>query len=189
MSGLALVDELLQDFEASGSEAGDDEHEDGFFGEAGLSAGPRGEDAPMEDTRDENEDPDDDEDMMDGLNGSAPSLGADDDDAKAKIEKMQLGGVRDVRSVAGLMKTLTPVLEVSNHSPAQVWPDDTCQPWKKRLHLYFLSTSPDSFASIAAENRTLPVATHRLDNRQHWQRGGSPRVPPPDPVEQPVHPD
>lgn len=40
---------------------------------------------------------------------------ADDDDEearKAKVEKMQLGGVDDVRSVAGLMKVLEPVLEV-----------------------------------------------------------------------------
>ena len=37
----------------------------------------------------------------------------DEEETKAKIEKMQLGGVDDVRSVAGLMRTLEPVLEVS----------------------------------------------------------------------------
>jgi U4/U6 small nuclear ribonucleoprotein PRP31 len=38
----------------------------------------------------------------------------DEEDTKAKVEKMRLGTVRDVRSVAGLMKTLQPVLEVSH---------------------------------------------------------------------------
>lgn len=34
------------------------------------------------------------------------------DDTKASIERMQFSGVRDVRSVARLMKTLQPILEV-----------------------------------------------------------------------------
>ncbi|GAB1316840.1 U4/U6-U5 snRNP complex subunit prp31 [Madurella fahalii] len=106
-----LADELLQDFEGSGSEAGGDEHDDGLFGEAGLSAGSHtnGQDTAMEEARDEDEDEDEDADMTDGPDGNTP-LGADDD-AKAKIEKMQLGGVHDVRTVASLMKTLAPVLE------------------------------------------------------------------------------
>ncbi len=36
----------------------------------------------------------------------------DEEDAKAKVEKMRLGGVNDVRNVANLMKTLEPILEV-----------------------------------------------------------------------------
>ncbi|KAK4040540.1 Pre-mRNA-processing factor 31 [Parachaetomium inaequale] len=114
-----LADELLQDFEGSGSEAGGDEHDDGFFGEAGLPGGAHtnGEDTAMEEVRDEDEGEDADADMMDGLDGTGTPA-ADDDDAKAKIEKMQLAGVRDVRTVAGLMKTLTPVLEVSRHLPS-----------------------------------------------------------------------
>ncbi|AEO54265.1 hypothetical protein MYCTH_2296654 [Thermothelomyces thermophilus ATCC 42464] len=111
-----LADELLQDFEGSGSEAGGDEHDDGLFGGAGLSDGARanGEDTAMEEARDEDADEDEDANMMDGADESPTSAAAgdhDDDDAKAKIEKMQLGGVRDVRTVAGLMKTLMPVLE------------------------------------------------------------------------------
>jgi hypothetical protein len=38
----------------------------------------------------------------------------DDEETKAKVEKMKLGGVDDVRSVAVLMKKLDPILEVSN---------------------------------------------------------------------------
>jgi hypothetical protein len=110
-----LADELLQDFEGSGSEAGGDEHDDGLFGEAGLSgdAQENGGDTAMEEVRDEDEDADEDADLMDGVDGNA-AAGGDEEDAKTKIEKMQLGGVRDVRTVAVLMKTLTPVLEVSS---------------------------------------------------------------------------
>ncbi|SPQ18996.1 dbe9f4e0-6ca3-4264-ab75-73f536816ead [Thermothielavioides terrestris] len=117
-----LADELLQDFEGSGSEAGGDEHDDSLFGEAGLSGRTHanGEDTAMEEVRDEDEDADEDADMMDGPDGNAaPGADVDDDDTKAKIEKMQLGGVRDVRSVAGLMKTLTPVLEKIAHYQSQ----------------------------------------------------------------------
>ncbi|KAK4144660.1 uncharacterized protein C8A04DRAFT_27597 [Dichotomopilus funicola] len=120
-----LADELLQDFEDSGSEAGGDEHDDGLYGDAGL-AGPantNGDDTAMEEVRDEDADEEEDADMADGLDGSATpgAVGDDDDelDAKAKIEKMQLGGVRDVRAVAGLMKTLTPVLEKIAHYQSQ----------------------------------------------------------------------
>jgi U4/U6 small nuclear ribonucleoprotein PRP31 len=37
----------------------------------------------------------------------------DEEEAKARIEKMQLASVSDVRSVAGLMRQLEPVMEVS----------------------------------------------------------------------------
>ena len=36
----------------------------------------------------------------------------DEEEAKARIEKMQLASVSDVRSVAGLMRQLEPVMEV-----------------------------------------------------------------------------
>ncbi|KAK1757609.1 hypothetical protein QBC47DRAFT_376492 [Echria macrotheca] len=99
-----LADELLQDFEDSGSEAGED-HDDGLF-DAGLSNGAHsGGDVLMEEYKD---DDDEDSEMADGANGESPG---DGEDAKAKIEKMQLGDVRDVRAVAGLMDQLTPVLE------------------------------------------------------------------------------
>ncbi|KAG0124189.1 hypothetical protein HOY82DRAFT_573800 [Tuber indicum] len=70
---------------------------------------------------------DDEDEEMGGIEGAEGTVGngarlrrhseselADDDDEearKAKVEKMHLGGVDDVRSVAGLMKVLEPVLE------------------------------------------------------------------------------
>ncbi|KAL2258370.1 hypothetical protein VTK26DRAFT_8336 [Humicola hyalothermophila] len=117
-----LADELLQDFEGSGSEAGGDEQDDGFFGEAGLpnDARANGDDTAMEEVHDEDADEDGDAEMMDGvMNGDAAGATDGGDDAKARIEKMQLGGVRDVRTVAGLMKTLTPVLEKIAHYQSQ----------------------------------------------------------------------
>ncbi|EAQ90829.1 hypothetical protein CHGG_02764 [Chaetomium globosum CBS 148.51] len=115
-----LADELLQDFEDSGSEAGGDEHDDGLFNEAGFSGGARadGGDIAMEELRDEDADENEDADMMDEADGSTTPA-ANGDDEKANIEKMQLGGVRDVRAVAGLMKTLTPVLEKIAHYQSQ----------------------------------------------------------------------
>lgn len=119
-----LADELLQDFEGSGSEAGGDEADDGFFDAAGVPNGlhENGGDTAMEELRDEDDDEDEDEEMKDSNTVPAP----DDDDARAKIEKMQLGGIKDVRSVAVLMKTLTPVLEVSqpllSPTPSQSMP-------------------------------------------------------------------
>lgn len=41
----------------------------------------------------------------------------DEEEAKARIEKMQLASVSDVRSVAGLMRQLEPVMEVSKPTP------------------------------------------------------------------------
>jgi U4/U6 small nuclear ribonucleoprotein PRP31 len=101
-----LADELLQDFEdTDGSEAGDEQQDDGF-----LNGGRSLRDVGMDgdDSEDEEKDVD-----MDAPDGDVVQTTDDPEEAKAKVEKMQLGGVRDVRSVAGLMKTLEPVLEVS----------------------------------------------------------------------------
>lgn len=56
--------------------------------------------------------------------GAAPSHlkmedAEDEEEAKARIEKMQLASVSDVRSVAGLMKQLEPVMEVSKPIPCR----------------------------------------------------------------------
>lgn len=107
-----LADELLQDFEDSGSE-GDEQQNAGLFPDneesnaAGVS---HATDGRMELDGDE-EDAGEDEEMA-GANGTVKDV-EDEEETKAKVEKMQLGGVDDVRSVAGLMKTLEPVLEVS----------------------------------------------------------------------------
>jgi U4/U6 small nuclear ribonucleoprotein PRP31 len=109
-----LADELLQDFEDSGSE-GDEQQHEGLFPdneEAKPAGGLNGHatNGGMELDGDE-EDVDEDE-VIAGMGDAAKDV-ADEEETKAKVEKMQLGGVDDVRSVAGLMRTLEPVLEVS----------------------------------------------------------------------------
>ena len=118
-----LADELLQDFEDSGSE-GEEQQNEGLFpnnedvknGLNGHATGLSGANGGMELDGDE-EEVDEDEEMA-GINDSGVDV-EDEEEAKAKVEKMELGGVDDVRSVARLMKTLEPVLEVStsSHSP------------------------------------------------------------------------
>ncbi|KAK5163011.1 hypothetical protein LTR04_002829 [Oleoguttula sp. CCFEE 6159] len=120
-----LADELLNDFEASGSEGEDDPSNDLLQNDgvtAHLSAnGHRksselvGADGEME-LDDDEEAVNEDEDLMN--NGPADRRtqdAEDEEEAKARIEKMQLGGVSDVRSVASLMKTLEPVMEKIRH--------------------------------------------------------------------------
>lgn len=112
-----LADELLQDFEDSGSEGEDqtneslfpdnEEHKSSLNGATGLSSAS----GRMELDGDEEEVEEDEE--MAGVNDSGIDV-EDEEETKAKVEKMELGGVDDVRSVARLMKTLEPVLEVSN---------------------------------------------------------------------------
>jgi U4/U6 small nuclear ribonucleoprotein PRP31 len=111
-----LADELLQDFEDSGSEGEDQQNDnlfpddaeskDGLNGHATSISGAIG---SME--LDGDEEVDEDADMA-GVNDTAVDV-EDEEETKAKVEKMELGGVDDVRSVAKLMKTLEPVLEVS----------------------------------------------------------------------------
>ncbi|CAL3963832.1 unnamed protein product [Diplocarpon coronariae] len=108
-----LADELLQDFEDSGSDG--EGQNDGLFpdnqdakdGLNGHATNP-GANGTMELDGDE-EEVDEDEAM-----GDVADTGLDvedEEEIKAKVEKMALGGVDDVRSVARLMKTLDPVLE------------------------------------------------------------------------------
>lgn len=110
-----LVDELLQDFEDSGSEQGDERHEDDLLGDDHGDVAPTNgahENGDMDLDGGEGEDEDEE---MSGFD-SGKKAPEDPEEAKARIEKMQLKGVTDVRSVAGLMKTLEPVLEVSRIS-------------------------------------------------------------------------
>jgi U4/U6 small nuclear ribonucleoprotein PRP31 len=108
-----LADELLQDFEDSGSE-GEEHQNEGLFPENEESkpsdVNGHATHGGMELDGDE-EDVDEGEEMV-GVNGAVKDV-EDEEETKAKIEKMQLGGVDDVRSVAGLMRNLEPVLEVS----------------------------------------------------------------------------
>ncbi|KAL8688008.1 MAG: hypothetical protein Q9218_005971 [Villophora microphyllina] len=106
-----LADELLNDFEESGSEGEEDQH-DGFLQDSaspGNQANGHKDSASMLLDGDEEEE---DEDEEDAANGTLKIEEQDDEEeAKAKVEKMQLGAVSDVRTIASLMKTLEPVLE------------------------------------------------------------------------------
>lgn len=115
-----VADELLNDFEDSGSE-----NEDGT-----LDAPADGLDAPGTnglrgiesngDTEGMILDGDEEDDDEDGKNGDTepqrPGAEAEDEnEAKQRVEKMQLKAVGDVRSVASLMSQLSPVLERIAH--------------------------------------------------------------------------
>jgi U4/U6 small nuclear ribonucleoprotein PRP31 len=114
-----LADELLNDFEDSGSEGGDQEAETLFQNrdetmiKDGLSKATRQNDG-MELDDDEEEVGDEDEEavLAARLNGDSARAPEDEEETKAKVEKMEMRGVNDVRNVAGLMKTLEPVLKV-----------------------------------------------------------------------------
>lgn len=114
-----LADELLNDFEDTGSEGGDDRNgfedsedqngiaQDGLRRSASKTPGMEldGDDEVMSDAEEE----------VEARKAAQLDLddAADEEETKARVEKMKLGGVNDVRSVAGLMKQLQPVLEVS----------------------------------------------------------------------------
>lgn len=120
-----IANELLNDFEDSGSE-NEEEQNEGYYpdGENGTYTGTNGdstvkrgsEGMVLEDDEEEEEDGDV------GLEDGAPShlkMEADEDEeeTKARVEKMELKAVSDVRSVAVLMKQLDPVMEVSHPHP------------------------------------------------------------------------
>ena len=104
--------ELLADFD-------DDSDEQVSEGEGEQSVGglPKANYFGMELDGDEEDNEDDDADMGGMSSLAATDLDADDDTEarKSKVEKLQLAGIEDVRSVAGLMKILEPVLEVCRH--------------------------------------------------------------------------
>lgn len=119
-----IADELLNDFEDSGSEQGE-ERPDDLLGETdGLSgangtAGVKQENVGME-LEDDEEEPED-EDVDAGVPAHLKvEDGEDEEETKARVEKLELKAVSDVRSVAGLMKQLEPVIEVS--PPTQLPP-------------------------------------------------------------------
>ncbi|KAK3691123.1 U4/U6-U5 snRNP complex subunit prp31 [Vermiconidia calcicola] len=108
-----IADELLNDFEDTGSENEEEERDDGLFGAPSDANG-------ASNIKHENEgmwlDGDEEAPEEEDLEGGAPSHlkmeGAEDEEeTKARVEKMELKTVSDVRSVAGLMKQLEPVIE------------------------------------------------------------------------------
>ena len=113
----SLAAELLADFD-------DDENEERTSDTEADSSGlfsqgrSKSEDFGMEiDDDDEDGEGDDGDSAMGGVGTDALDKFDDAEARLLKVEKMQLGAVDDVRSVAGLMKVLEPVLEVHFSSP------------------------------------------------------------------------
>ncbi|EEH40878.2 pre-mRNA-processing factor 31 [Paracoccidioides lutzii Pb01] len=115
-----LADELLNDFEDSGSE---DEHklandlfQDGVT-QAGLDGGieTRGEEMELDGDEEEVDDEEADGDAVIDPNGKLTQEMGEAEATKAKVDKMRFGTVSDVRSVANLMKTLQPILDKVSH--------------------------------------------------------------------------
>ncbi|KID99383.1 pre-mRNA splicing factor, partial [Metarhizium majus ARSEF 297] len=94
-----VADELLNDFGSSGDEAEENDN-DGLVN-----------DEPQENGDHDVMDVDGDQEGSADEEGNDMKEMGDAEAAKAKVEKMQLGAVKDVRSVASLMQTLEPVLE------------------------------------------------------------------------------
>ncbi|KAK5634746.1 hypothetical protein RRF57_010459 [Xylaria bambusicola] len=110
-----LVDELLQDFEDSGSENSDAQNDARLQLDDDTALSPKGDreqDGDMMLDGDEEEEPDRDE-YMGGLDDSIVNAMEDQDAAKARVEKMQLANVSDVRKVTNVMDRLDPLLKVS----------------------------------------------------------------------------
>ena len=102
----------------------------------------------------------------------------DEEEAKARIEKMQLASVSDVRSVAGLMKQLEPVMEVSKPNfPLQ---DEESPSFTTYEY------SPNTLASLA-ENRALQDSTAREADHQYRKHRRQPRIQAFDPVKYAFH--
>ncbi|KAI1415675.1 pre-mRNA splicing factor [Hypoxylon sp. FL1857] len=110
-----LADELLQDFEDSGSENGE-EQIDGGLDLDGPAVGPPAnhDNSDMILDGDEEDEPDEDAEMG-GMNGGATEPVEDEEATKAKVEKMQLGGVKDIRKVTTVMDRLDPLLKDIAH--------------------------------------------------------------------------
>lgn len=154
-----LADELLNDFEDSNSEQDHDTNDYQNGDESNVQNGDqnnRSNSLPGMELDEDEESMGDAEEEVDArqTNGDIPE---DEDDTKAKVEKMKLGGVSDVRNVAGLMKTLQPVLEVSIPQPVQ-----------RSSHLPERQSSPDSscrlqkiahYQSIPEEKRSTGVGS------------------------------
>ncbi|KAF2222998.1 hypothetical protein BDZ85DRAFT_120245 [Elsinoe ampelina] len=113
-----VADELLNDFEDSGSEGeqenGDrDAPDDGINGSSGLNGSSLAKQVLTElEDGDDDDGQDEDEEMTYDKPGAEIE---NEEEAKEKAAKLRLAGVKDVRSVASLMDTLKPVLEKISH--------------------------------------------------------------------------
>jgi U4/U6 small nuclear ribonucleoprotein PRP31 len=113
-----LADELLNDFGDSASEA-DDRTQTGFLEDDAQKAqedafknGRGGSTTGMELDGDEEENSNAEEELAAQNSTTNLKDAPDEEETKVRVEKMKLGAVSDVRNVAGLLKTLQPILEV-----------------------------------------------------------------------------
>jgi U4/U6 small nuclear ribonucleoprotein PRP31 len=109
-----IAEELLNDFGDSGSENGDDAP--GGSGEFYNNLDTTTDDQSTKDADAQGPEMDIDEEAAFGNGDTIPShlkvdAPEEPEEAKARVEKMDLYKVSDVRSVAGLMKQLEPILE------------------------------------------------------------------------------
>ena len=107
-----VADELLNDFGSSGDEAEENEN-DGLVHDEQPQQNGDGDGDGDANAMDVDGGDDDEGSGDENQNGKSVNDTEDAEATKAKVEKMQLGAVKDVRSVASLMQTLEPVLEVS----------------------------------------------------------------------------
>ncbi|KAF7556607.1 hypothetical protein G7046_g6263 [Stylonectria norvegica] len=127
-----VAEDLLNDFGSSGDEA-DEAENDGLVH---TTEETDGDGDAMDVDGDANKGDSLDDQAQKDLNDMA-----DAEATKAKVEKMQLGSVKDVRSVASLMQTLEPVLEVSDNPPPRRYVD--CVLTDGSFTSVFLRDSPD----------------------------------------------
>lgn len=100
-----LAQELLDDFEDSGSENGDNHSELGLDADDAAPQQAGDQDADMVLDGDEEPAAADDED--EAMGGTLD----EEEDARAKVEKMHFGAVKDVRKVSTIMDRLEPLLK------------------------------------------------------------------------------
>lgn len=109
-----VADELLNDFEDSEGEDGEDNFQDGDDAAAARDLGNGSQDLGESMNLDGGSG-NEDEGGDDKGEPQKPGAEAEDEaDAKSRVEGMKLGGVSDVRSVAKLMGQLEPVLKVGS---------------------------------------------------------------------------
>lgn len=144
-----LADELLNDFEDSGSE-GEEEQKNGFMQDGAPPASNDVKSATFGVAMELDEEVGD-EDMADE---EAIKLGDEEtaEEAKAKVEKMDLGGVDDVRSVARLMEKLEPVLKQIAHY-------QSLPPEKQTTHVGSVEDNPEYH--LLTQSNTLSTS---IDN-------------------------
>ena len=135
-----IADELLNDFEESGSENEDEQTNRQIFDDHGgteqdtVAGQPSGSGQNGSMVLDGDEEEPDEEDLAGGVPSHLKMDDPEDEEeTKARVEKMELHNVGDVRSVAGLMKQLEPIIKVSRPHTSKIVPVITVKHRFKQL--------------------------------------------------------